>query len=313
MENFMVAINVVLPLCILIVIGYIAKERKMVSKEAFKQVNQIVFNVLIPVVLMKNIMETDIGSVFKLDYILFAAAGVLIMIAFVWILTDRLVKDKRRAGAIIQALFRSNFVLFGLAIAGNMYGMDNVGVTSLLIAFIVQIFNMMAVIVLQIHGMDHVDFKKVVRGIFTNPMLIGTFVGFFVLLLDIELPVFVKNAISDISKMATPLALLILGGTFEFQSVSKNIKALIWITLGRLVLIPGVFVLLAAYLGYRDVELISLLVMFGSPVAVSSYPMAVAMKCDEDLAAQAVIVTTVVSIISMILWIFVLSSCGFLA
>lgn len=312
MENFMVAINVVLPLCILIVIGYLAKEHKMVSKEAFKQVNQIVFNVLIPVVLMKNIMETDIESTFKLDYILFSVVCVLAMIAFVWMLTDRLVKDKKRAGAIIQALFRSNFVLFGLAIAGNMYGMDNVGVTSLLIAFVVPIFNMMAVIVLQIHGMDHVDFKRVVRGIFTNPMLIGTFAGFIVLFLNLKLPVFVTNAISDISKMATPLALLILGGTFEFQSVSKNIKTLGWITLGRLVLIPGVFITLAALLGYRDVELISLLVMFGSPVAVSSYPMAMSMNCDEELAAQAVIVTTVASIVSMILWIFALSSMGFL-
>ncbi len=312
MENFMVAINVVLPLCILILIGYIAKERKMVSKDAFKQVNQIVFNVLIPVVLMKNIMETDIESTFKLDFLFFAMVSVIVMIAVVWILTDCFVKDKRRAGAIIQAMFRSNFVLFGLAISGNMYGMENVGVTSLLIAFVVPFFNMMSVIVLQIHGMDRVDFKKVVVGIFTNPMLIGTFAGFAVLLLHIEFPVFINNAISDISKMATPLALLILGGTFELQSVSKNAKILSLITLVRLVLIPAIFISLAVVFGYRNVELISLLVMFGSPVAVSSYPMAVAMKCDEELAAQAVIVTTIASVISMILWIFVLSSMGFL-
>ena len=95
MENFMVAINVVLPLCILIIIGYIAKERKMVSKEAFKQVNQIVFNVLIPVVLMKNIMETDLSSTFKPDLILFAVISVLVMIAILWILTDKLEKDKK--------------------------------------------------------------------------------------------------------------------------------------------------------------------------------------------------------------------------
>lgn len=312
MENFMIAINVVLPLCILIIIGYIAKERKMVSKEAFKQVNQIVFNVLIPVVLMKNIMETDLSSTFKPDLILFAVISVLAMIAILWILTDKLEKDKKRAGSIIQAMFRSNFVLFGLAIAGNMYGMDNVGVTSLLIAFVVPIFNMMAVIVLQIHGMDQVNIKKVIYGIFTNPMLIGTFVGFVILIFHIELPVFIKNAVSDISKMATPLALLILGGTFELQSISKNIKTLSLVAIGRLVLIPAIFVGLAISLGYRNVELISLLVMFGSPVAVSSYPMAIAMNCDEELAAQAIIVTTIASVVSMILWIFILSSMGFL-
>lgn len=310
MDSFMIAINVVFPLCVLIAIGYYAKESKMVKKEAFVQINQIVFKILIPVVLMKNIMETDLSVVFQPALLAYAIGSIFVLCAGLWFIVPFFEKNKKRAGVIIQAIYRSNFVLFGLAIASNMYGADNVAVTSILIAFCVPLFNVMAVLVLQYHGMDQIDLKTVIKGILTNPMMIGTFAGFAILLLDIPVPVFVKSSISDISKMATPLALLVLGGTFEIQSVSKNIKALIGVTVSKLILVPGIFVTGAVLLGYRNVELISLLVLYGSPVAVSSYAMALAMNCDGELASQSVLVTTVCSVVTMIGWIFVLSSLG---
>ena len=135
-------------------------------------------------------------------------------------------------------------------------------------------------------------------------MIIGTIIGFVILLGNIQLPTFVLETIIDVNQMATPLALLVLGGTFEFPSLGKNIKVLTSISLVRLLIVPLVFVSIAIVLGYRNVELMSLLVLFGSPVAVSSYAMAVEMKCDEQIASQAVVVTTILSIFSMIGWIF---------
>lgn len=310
MNSFMIAINVVAPLCVLIAIGYYAKESKMVKKEAFVQINQLVFKLLIPTVLMKNIMETDLSVSFQPKLILYAVGSILLMVAVLWLIVPRFAKDKKRAGVIIQAVYRSNFVLFGLPIAMNMYGADNVAVTSILIAICVPIYNVLAVIILQYHGMDHVDLRSVIKGIFTNPMLIGTFIGFVILLLRIPVPVFLKNSISDISKIATPLALVVLGGTFEIQSVSKNAKPLISICLLKLLIVPTIFVSIAIFMGYRNVELISLLVLYGSPIAVSSYAMALAMNCDGELASQSVLVTTVCSILTMIFWIFTLSSLG---
>lgn len=312
MNSFWIAVNVVAPLCVLIAIGYYAKESKMVSVSAFKQINQIVFKILIPTVLCRNIMETDLSVAFQPKLLAYGLGSILILCAFLWVIVGKLEKDKKRAGVIIQAIYRSNFVLFGLTIASNMYGADNVAVTSVLIAFCVPLYNILAVLILQYHGMDHVDLSSVIKGLFTNPMLIGTAIGFVILLSGIQLPVFVKNSIADVAKIATPLALIVLGGTFEIQSVSKNAKPLFWITFSKLILVPAIFVTGAALLGYRQVELISILVMHASPIAVASYAMATEMNCDGELASQSILITTIFSIFSMVFWIFTLTSFGLL-
>lgn len=312
MSNFTVAINVVMPLVILIALGYYAKESKLVSKDAFKQMNQLVFKFLIPTSLLKSIIETDLSVAFQPKLIIYALGCILVMIVLLWLIVPRFEHDKKRIGVIIQAIYRSNFVLFGLSIVSNMYGSDNVGITSVLIAFCVPLYNILAVIVLQYYGMNEVDFKSVFKGILKNPMIIGTLIGFIILIFDIQLPTFAKNSISDIAKMATPLALVVLGGTFEFQSITKNLRPLTIITICRLFVVPACFVGLVAFIGYRQVELFSLLALFGSPVAVASYAMAQSMNCDEELASQAVLMTTICSIISMLFWITLLNSLGLL-
>lgn len=310
MSNFIVALNVVFPLVFLISLGYWAKEKKIVSKESFKQLNKLVYNVMVPTVLMKNVMETDLSIAFQPKLILYSVLSIILTVAVSWIITHRFVSDKKRAGVIIQSTYRSNYVLFGLVIVSNMYGADNVAVTTMLIAFCVPLYNMLAVIILQYHSMDHVDFKSLFKGMIKNPMLIGTFIGLFILLSGIELPVFIQNSINDVSKSATPLALIILGGTFEVQSVAKNKLPLIITTFVRLIFVPFVFLAIAVLMGYRQVELFSLLALYGSPVAVGSYAMAQAMNCDEEFAGQSVLVTTIFSIFSMLFWITLLNGLG---
>ncbi len=310
MSSWSVAVNVVAPLCLLIAMGYYAKTSGMVKKEAFVQINRIVFQLLIPIVLMKNIMETDLSVAFQPKLLGFAIGSILVMTSGLWWIVPHFVSEKRRIGVMIQALYRSNYVLFGLAIASNLYGPNNVAVTSVLIAFCVPLFNVLAVVILQYYGQDRVVLKTVLHGILTNPMLIGTLVGLAILLLRISLPTFLMSTISDVGAMATPLALLVLGGTFEWPSVAKNKTALTVIVLGRLLVLPALGVGAAILLGYRQVELVSLLVLFASPTAVSSFPMAQAMNGDGELASQAVLLTTVCSVLTMMMWIFLLNLGG---
>ena len=310
MNSFMIALNVVLPLVFLMIIGYIIKERKMVTKDAFKQMNTIVYSILIPSVLLKNIMETDLSVSFQPKLIVYAVLSIFLLCTVLCIFIPKIEKDRKRAGAMIQAMYRSNFILFGLTLVGNMYGTDNVAVTSVLIAICVPLFNIISTIVLEYYGKETVSFGSLFKGVLSNPMVIGTIVGFTILLSGIQLPVFVKETIGDIGQMTTPLSLLVLGGTFEVPSLRNNMKSLCIVNLGKLIVVPLIFVSGAIALGYRNVELMSLLVLFGSPVAVSSYAMAVEMNCDDTLASQAIVTTTIFSIITMIFWIFGLNYLG---
>lgn len=312
MNSFFVALEVVFPLIVLIAIGYWAKMTKLVSKTSFSQINKLVFQLLIPASLMKSIIHTDFSTDFQYDMLIFAAGGVLILVGLLCLLVPIFEKDRKRIGSIVQACYRSNFVLFGLAIVINMYGADQTGVTSLLIAVVVPILNLLAVVVLQYYGMDKVDVKSVLLNILFNPMIVATLIGFVILFSHVSLPAFISKSIDSVANIATPVALLTLGGTFEWKSMKENGIQVAVIALLRLVVIPAAFVSVAVMLGFRQVELLSLLVLFGSPTAVSSYAMAIEMNCDEELASQSILVTTVCSLFSMIAWISVLVSMGLL-
>ena len=305
MENFIVALNVVLPLCFLILIGYIVKKIEMVDAQTFKKINKLVSKVLIPCVLMKNIMEPNLSTDMDIRFVGYGVFSLLFVTLLAWMIVPLFEKNKKRIGVIIQGCYRSNFVLFGLTLVANLYGSENTAITSVLISFCVPVINIIAIVVLQYFGMDEVDSKAIVKELCKNPIIIGALLGFAILLLKIDLYPFLDTTIGDLSKMATPLALIILGGTLELKEVRKNLKGLTLMTLGKLVIVPGLMTSIGAMLGYRGIHLMSLLALFGSPIAVSSYPMATEMHCDDELASQGIVVTTVLSIFTMVFWIFV--------
>ena len=122
----------------------------------------------------------------------------------------------------------------------------------------------------------------------------------------IELPVSIEKTVSDISKIATPLAFILLGSSFKFSAFSAYIKQLLITVLGKLIIVPAIILYIAALLGFRDIELTCLLSVFASPTAVSSYTMAQQMDGDDLLAGQIVVFTSLLSIITVFLWIFIL-------
>lgn len=308
MENFVIALNVVLPLCLLILIGYIVRLSGLVDMITFKKINKLVSKILIPAVLTKNIMETNISTDMDPKFVLYGVFSLIAVTLVSCLIVPLFEKNKKRIGVIVQGIYRSNFVLFGLTLVANLYGSDNTAVTSVLISFCVPVINIIAIVLLQYYGMDEVDTKAIFKELFKNPIILGAVLGFVILLSGIDLYPFLDTTIADLAKMATPLALVVLGGTLEIKEVSKNIKALSIMTLGKLVFVPGIMATLGALLGYRGIQLMSLLAMFGSPIAVSSYPMATEMNCDDELASQGVVVTTICSIFTMVFWIYVFKS-----
>ena len=253
-------------------------------------------------------METNLKTDVDFRFILYGVMGLIVVTVISMLIVPLFEKNKKRIGVIVQGIYRSNFVLFGLTLVGNLYGSDNTTITSVLISFCVPVINIIAIIILQYYGMDQVDSKKIFSELFKNPIIIGALLGFVVLFLNIDFPTFIDTTISDLSKITTPLALIILGGTLEIDAISKNVKALSIMTLGKLVIVPVIITSIAAILGYRGIQLMSILALFGSPIAVSSYPMATEMHCDDELASQGIVVTTVLSIFSMVFWIFVFKS-----
>ncbi len=301
-DSLVLSLNIVLPLFGLMLIGYLLKQFHLVDEHTLKGMNVIVFRVLLPITLFQSLIKTNIEKIFNPSLIIFAIVSVLISVLIFTIVYPKIEKNPKKIGVMVQGSFRSNYILLGLPIAMNIY--DDVGVVSLLIAFIVPLYNIIAVVVLEYYSGGEIKLRKTLIKTLKNPIIIGAILGVIVLLSGIQLPVFATKIVSSLSGSATPIALIILGGMFEFHAVKKNLKNLSIIVSVKLIILPLIGVLIAYRLGFREIELVALLLMFGSPVAVSSYSMAVVLGCDGELASQAVLVSTLMSIFTFFAWVF---------
>ena len=308
MENLILSFNVVAPLFFMMVLGYFLKYIKMYDQHTLDIMNKVVFKVFLPVLLFYNVYTTDLGEALDLKLILYAASGVLILFFLLLLIVPRLEKENPKRGVLIQGVFRSNFVIFGIPVATSIYGEGNVGTTAMLIATIVPLFNVLAVISLEIFRDSQINVKKIAKGVITNPLIVAAVIGIIFLLIGIQLPTSVLSTVKDISKMATSLGLILLGASFSFSDVKKYLNETIIIVIVKLILVPAIMVPLSVFLGFRGIALLTLTIIYGAPTGVSTFQMAKQMDGDSDLAAQIIVFTSFFCIITMFFWIYILKS-----
>lgn len=306
MDNLILSFNVVTPLCLVMALGYFLKHIKMFDENSVNVMNSVAFKVFLPCLLFYNIYNTDLGDVINPKLMIFACFSILSLFIVLFIIVPLFEKDNSKRGVIIQGIFRSNFVLFGIPVATSLAGEGNIGVTALLIGVVVPIFNVLAVVCLETFRGGKVNVKKIAHGIITNPLIIGSFFGLSMLILGIKLPTFLVTTIKDVSKIATPLSLMLLGASFSFSNVKKYLKEIIFSVVGKLVIVPLIFLGISYAVGFRGISLLSLMIMFAAPTAVSSFQMAKQMDGDADLAGQIVVFTSAFSIVTVFAWIFIL-------
>lgn len=263
-------------------------------------------------------------------------------------------KDNKRRGVILQCTFRSNFAIIGLALVERLGG--DTGIAGIVSAFSIPVFNILAVVALSIfvgkeepapaqgelaesgQAAETVPAKKknsvkgIILNIIKNPLIIGVVLGLvFVGFREIEraccggeLPFrfdtqmkFLYTAVKDLKAIASPLALIVLGGQFEFSAVKGMTKEIIVASVWRIVLAPLIGIGLAViFSNYTNLFTFgpeiypTLIALFGTPVAVSSAIMAGQMGNDEQLGTQLVVWTSICSILTIFVMVFILMSCG---
>ena len=310
MENLLLSFTIVLPLFLSIMLGYFLRRIHFFGEDQgfLKKINSLVFHVFLPLMLFNNIYTTDLSSAFDAKLVIYTVIAVFALFFLTITIVPIFVKAPAQKGVVEQAIFRSNSALFGLPVAISLCGEDKLGPISILIGLIVPIFNMMAVIVLEVNRGGKVSPLHILKEIVTNPVIIASVLGILLNLLGVKFPAVIEKTIKDLGSVTSPLSLVALGGFLEFKQIGKNLKPLTVGVLGKLIISPLLFVSIGALIGFRNEYLAALLIMFGSPAAVASFTMAEQMGGDGELAAQLVVMTTTLSILSMFLWIFALKT-----
>lgn len=311
MQNFLISFNVVCPIFIMMLLGLFMKRIKLLSDTTVKQINTAIFKVFLPMMIFKNVYESEIAEIFNPKLIMFAVVCVIICIAVLFIIVPAVEKDNSRRGVLIQGIFRSNFVIFGIPVSEALCGDAVSGSAAVLIAVIIPIFNFMAVVTLEVFNGNKPNILKIIKAIATNPLIIGSLLGIAVNFSGIRFPTVIETSIKNIASIATPLALVMLGASINLKAIGKNILPIICGVLGKLVIVPAVFLAFAIFVfNFRGPELAILISLFASPAAVSSFTMAQQMGGDGELAGQLVMFGTVVSVFTMFLWIFTVMQMG---
>lgn len=312
MENLIFSINVVLPISIMMLLGAFLRYIKIFDEDFLKKANKFAFKVLLPNLMFYNIYKSDISETVNVKIIIFAVSLALVIIGVSFIIVMKFDKSNKNRGILIQGLYRSNFILFGVPVSKNLFGEANLAVVTTLVAIIIPLYNFMAVIILDFFSSDKSDYKKTIFNIITNPLIIGSLLGILFSSVGIKLPNFVEEVVDDLAGMASPLALMVLGGQIQIKNISKNIRNIIFVTVGRLIVIPAIALTLSILSGYRGVELGALLSMFTPSCAVSGYTMAQEYDCNSELAGQLVFVTTLFSPFTMFVFIYLLKTFNFI-
>lgn len=330
-DAFLFAANAVLPIILLIVLGYLLKKTGMLSKEFLDVGNKLTFRVLLPALLYYNVY--GIGSLKEINiaFVLYGVVAVVVVFFLAIAIMCTFTKENAKRGALIQSMFRSNYAIIGLPLATSLFGDKGAAAAGVMSAFCVPLFNMLGVIALTIfNGNDkkeRINVRKIVSGIVKNPLIIATLLGIvtlgirelFVLwgvgfrLRDVQV---LYKSLENVKSICTPFALIVLGGRFEFSAVSRLWKEIVFGTVMRTVAVP-VFGLSVAYL-LRDIvtprfegeHFATFIGVFATPVAVASAIMAKEMGADDELAGQLVVWTSLVSTVTIFIYVTILRAVG---
>ena len=211
MENLMISANAVLPMCLVMALGYGTRRLGWLRREEISTINKIAFRIFLPCLLYYNIYCSDLSGSFDPLLMTYAVGGVLLTFGLALGYTLLTEKLPERRGVLIQGMFRSNYVIMGIPVATALLGADQLGTVSILIAVIVPLFNMLAVVVLEVFRGQKPKPLHILGQIAKNPLVIGSVLGILTLVAGIRLPHILEQTIQSVSAIASPLQLFLLG------------------------------------------------------------------------------------------------------
>ena len=310
-QHFIVALKAIIPLFILIGMGIYVRWRKMLTDTELQHVNAMVFHVFFFCMMFYNMYTTTIATAFRPRLMAFTVTALFVMLLVSGIVVCTVEKDNRSRGAMLQGLFRSNFVLLGLPLVENIFGPEAVAVPTMMIAVVSPIYNIVSIFILEsFRGKGHFSLASSFAKVLQNPMIVGALLGLFFVITGISVPEPLLKPVRQIAYCTSPVALLILGASFRFGTVSEEKRNLAILVLGRLLVIPALVMGTAYYMGFRGVDFVTILCIFATPCAVASFAMAQQLGSNAELAGNGVVVTSAFSSITLFFWVVLFKALG---
>ncbi len=312
MENLIFSLNATLPVFLTMLLGWFFRKTGLMDDAFVNKMNRFVFRAALPVLVFQDLATVDFFEVWDVRFVLFCflatLSGILAVTAISYLLKDRQIQ-----GEFIQASYRSSAAILGTAFIQNIYG--NAGMAPLMIVATVPLYNVMAVTVLSFMkpSREKPDRKLLVgtlRGIITNPIILGILAGMLWSLLRLPMPAILEKTVKNVAVLATPLGLMAMGASFTPQKAFAKLKPALLASFLKLIGLALIFLPMAVGLGFTGEKLVAILVMLGSATTVSCYIMAKNMEHEGTLTSSVVMLTTFFSAFTLTGWLWILKTLG---
>ena len=301
MEQFWTSFNIVVPLVVMMAVGILIRRVGLVSEDAFRVINRIVFYIGIPTLVFHAVVTDRTEA--RWQFALWVAGSVLVAFVLSLLLARALSRDPAKRGTLAQAAYRSNDGIFGLAVATALLGEGNTGTMAFALVISATLFGITGVLCYELNRGGKAKFGKVLLNTIKNPILIAAALAFIVRFSGLELPYVILRPIEYFKNMCTPLGFLVLGGVLSFKSLKEDWKLVTVVSAVKLIAFPVAVCLVAYFLGgLRGPELASIFIIFSAPTAMSCLPMASELGGDVKLSGELIAVTTVASLLTVFLY-----------
>jgi hypothetical protein len=312
MQNLVFIFNTVLPVFIIVALGFVLRKTGLINDNFVSLSSKIVFNVSLPVLVFIEISRIDLDTILDFRLILFVYAGTIISFILTWFLSKFFTQNGYDRSVIIQGSFRGNFAIVGLALITNIFGIDKLGKASLVLAFTIPLYNVLSVIALTVpvRKEKNLDLKSVFVEIAKNPLILGVIFALAFSYFKIPLNDMLAKSANYVAALALPLALLGIGGFLKFKDMREGIKLSGYSSVFKLILIPLVATFFAVQYGFKDEDLGIIFILFACPTAIASFIMSDAMGVNSKLAGKILLITTVFSVFTIAIGLYVLKQNG---
>jgi len=309
LTDFLFSINATLPVFAVMVLGWLLRRVGFLTEGFCKTGNKLVFRLCLPAMLFRQIIVMGPEDLTDGGFLAYAFVGTLATVLAFWLLARALLRDKTMVGTFAQGAFRGNTALLGTVLLESICGSR--AYAPLIILAAVPLYNVLSVVVLSLEAggggkLDRARLLGALKGVAKNPILWGILLGLPFAFLGLPMPAAGDKALSMLGNLASPLSLIIIGADFRWDAALRKKGPTLGAAFLKLIVLPALVVLPGAALGFRQDALVALLVLAGTPSAVSSYIMAENMGNGGTLACGIVAVTTLFSAVTVTGWIFLL-------
>ncbi|MGB2742245.1 MAG: AEC family transporter [Cognaticolwellia sp.] len=306
----MAIIALISPLIIVGFIGFLLAKRGWFNKVQIDTLTKFTFNIAIPAFLFQQLANADLSTI---DLTIYGAFYLPALLTYgtAWTINyyfhQRLKRDTSASAVYAFGASYSNNVIVGMPIALMVLGEQVLPTIFLVIslhsALLIGLTSLLAV------KFSQFNWLVFLKQTFYNPLLIAITGGFAINLMAIQLPSIANDTLLLLGKPAITLALFLLGASLAFYKIRSEVKFIITASALKLLLLPSL-VLLSSHVIFQFSPLITmtLVILSASPTGVNAYLIAKQQAKHQETIAGIVVVTTLMSIVSIPLWIWALSS-----